>query len=239
MADLATFQRELAAALDRPQQGPLAIYRNTVLLGAVDALAANYPVCRRLVGDEGFAPLATEHAVAHPPEHAVLAHYGAHFARWLADHPVSEELPYLADVAQCERLWVEALHAADAPMLEPADLQTLGPEAFLATRLALHPATRFAWLATPAMPIWLAHQDDDCAECAPDWTGFGALFTRPALVVVGHALDQAQYALLVRLADEESLGTASAAVAHEFPDADLAGAFALLLTSGAFAAMLS
>lgn len=236
MSDLARFQRDFVAQIDRPQSGPLAIYRNTVLLGAIDALADNFPVCRRIVGDEGFAVLAGEHAAAHPPEHAVLAHYGARFPAWLDAHEAGEDLPYLSDVARCERLWVEALHAPDAPVLESATLQALAPEALLATHLTLHPAARYAWFETPAMPIWLAHQDPDCAECAPKWTGFGALFTRPAFAVEGHALDAAQFALLAALAKRDPLGTAAAAAAHAIPGADIAGAIALLLGSGAFTA---
>lgn len=236
MSDLARFQRDFVSLLDRPQTGPAAIYRNTVMLGAIDALADNFPVCRRIVGDEGFDALASEHAAAHPPEHAVLAHYGARLPGWLDAHEMAEALPYLSDVARCERLWVEALHAADAPVLASATLHALVPEALLATRLDLHPAARFTWLETPAMPIWLAHQDPDCNGCEPEWIGFGALFTRPALCVEGYALDRAPFALLAALAQGETLGAAAALTARDVPGADIADAISLLLTSGAFAA---
>jgi hypothetical protein len=235
MSDLARFQRDFVAMLDRPQTGPAAIYRNTVLVGAIDALADNFPVCRRILGDEAFAGLAGEHAAAYPPEHAVLAHYGARFPAWLDAHECGEALPYLSDVARCERLWVEALHAADSPVLCSTDLQALAPEALLATRLILHPSARFAWLETPATPIWLAHQDPDCDGCEPEWAGSGALFTRPAFTVQGCALDRAQFALLAALAQGEMLGTAAAMMARDMPDADIGEAISLLLTSGTFA----
>lgn len=138
--------------------------------------------------------------------------------------------------ARCERLWVEALHAASASVLRSAALHPMAPEALFATRLNLHLAARFAWRETPAMPIWLAHQDQDCEGCAPEWAGFGALFMRPAFAVEGLAHDRAQFALLAALAGDETLGAAAAATLRGAPGADIADAISLLVTSGVFAA---
>jgi len=63
----------LTAAIDIPTRGPVGIYRNTMMLGAVDALADNYPVVRRLVGDEMFEAMAVDHATCRPPRSPVIA----------------------------------------------------------------------------------------------------------------------------------------------------------------------
>src|SRR5215210_6153449 len=94
------FHEAFAAAIGAPADGPLAIYRNTVLAGAVEALAANFPVVRALVGEEMFAAVAVDHASECPPHSPVLAQYGAAFAEWIEDQEWPTQLPYLSDVAR-------------------------------------------------------------------------------------------------------------------------------------------
>jgi hypothetical protein len=238
MPDLALFQQAFVARLSQAQAAtsPMSIYRNTVLLGAVEALGDNFPVIRALLGDDAFAALAAAHAEVAPPASPVLAHYGARFPRWLAEHPIAEELPYLADVAECERLWAEALHATDADPLALAMLEHVTGDDLLRLPLALHPATRIGWHATPAMAIWLAHQDGVAGEIAPDWRPTGALFTRPRLSVSGAEIGAAEHRLLSGIGRGETLGEAAAAAASLAPDADIGSCFAGLVQRGAFAA---
>jgi hypothetical protein len=79
MPGLSAFQDALAEALsgsaaglgpwlDAPEAQPgLTVYRNTVAKGCADALAANFPVVRRLVGADWFAAAALAFAGEEPP----------------------------------------------------------------------------------------------------------------------------------------------------------------------------
>ena len=175
--DLIEFQRDFAAALDAPATGPIAVYRNTVLHGSVEALRANYPVVEQIVGPEMFQAVAVDFATACPPRRPVLALYGKRFADWMDAQPWIADLHYLPDVARVERLRLECLMAADAEPLPQFDARRAS--AYCDTRLILHPAVRFTWLSTPAMSIWLAHQQPAPSEISPDWKAEGALFARP------------------------------------------------------------
>ena len=108
--DLLQFQREFAVSLDRPANGAMAVYRNTVLHGAVEALRANYPVVEQIVGTEMFQGVAVDFATECPPLRPALTLYGARFAEWLEGQPWIGDLDYLPDVARVERLRVESLH---------------------------------------------------------------------------------------------------------------------------------
>lgn len=239
MRNLERFQRAFVRGLSAQAAAatPMRIYRNTVLLGAIDALRDNFPVVRALLGEAAFAALAAAHAEMVPPDSPILAHYGGRFPSWLADHPISQDLPYLGDVADCERLWAEALHAADGSALELTSLQEIAIEDLLQLPLVLHPATRIAWHETPAMAIWLAHQDEMADEIAPEWHPTGALFTRPQLTVAGAAIDAAEHRLLSGIGRGQCLGDAAQAVLLIQPDADIGSCFAGLVQRGAFAAL--
>ena len=53
-----------------------AIYRNNVLFGLSEALAARYPATVQIVGREFFGAMAREFVLRHPPSSPVLLDYG-------------------------------------------------------------------------------------------------------------------------------------------------------------------
>ena len=230
------FHAAFAAAISEPVHGPRAIYRNTVTAGACEALAANFPVTRALLGDEMFAAVAADHAFASPPDSPVLAHYGAAFAEWIEDQPWAVHYAYLSDIARVERLHLEALFAADATPLDPAALANLGPREWTHARLTLHPATRFGCSPWPAASLWLAHRA--AADLAAvGWRPECFLVTRPGDAVWVERLDPPGHRLLLALGRGETVAAAVDAVLTAFPGADIAAAFTLLLNRGAFCAL--
>lgn len=213
----------------------MAVYRNTIVHGAVEALRANYPVVEQIVGEEMFEHVAVDFASTCPPRDPVLALYGGEFADWLGHQSWIADLPYLPDVARVERLHVSSLFAADEEQLSTeyaAQLSRLP-----GTSLHLHPATCFAWLSTPAMSIWLAHQEPAVAEIAPEWKGEGALFARPKPFTSHAALvGRAAHRLLSGVRLDEPLGVSMAAAAKLYPEEDCAAVLASLVTLGVFVA---
>ena len=225
--ELLDFQRQFASALDRPANGAMAVYRNTVIHGAVEALRSNYPVVEQIVGFEMFEHVAVDFVSTCPPSKPVLALFGAEFGDWLRHQSWITSLPYLPDVARVERLHLTTLFAADEDLLPQRQ--------HLAIRL--HPAVSFGWLSTPAMSIWLAHQDSTGSEISPEWQGEGALFARPE-PFTSHAvrIGGAAHRLLAGLRLGEALGASIAAAADLFPEEDCTSVFASLVNLGVFAA---
>jgi hypothetical protein len=232
------FHEAFAAAIAAPAEGPLAIYRNTAIAGAAEALSANYPVVRALLGEEMFDAVAVDFASAHPPTNPVLAHYGAAFAEWIEDQSWAVDIPYLSDVARVERLHLKALFAADADPLDPGALSRLAPHAWTRARLTLHPATRFACSRWPAASLWLAHQDGgDPATLA--WHSECVLVSRLHHSVHVEAIPASAHRFLLALARGATVAAAVEAMLAAYPDAEITSAFALLLNRGAFAALLA
>ncbi|MGQ0590807.1 MAG: HvfC/BufC family peptide modification chaperone [Sphingosinicella sp.] len=241
MPELADFQLAFAAALDRDtrrgaleRQPGFAVYRNTIASGLIEVLAGTYPVVAELLGPEGFAAIADEFAITSPPQSPVLLDYGAGFATFLEGQPWTSELPYLAGVAELEWLRSESHLAADATPLTNHDLTCFGLDALLSLRLPLHPAACFAWLKTPAMTIWLAHQNGGFDTLAPEWRAEGALFTRPGDAVRAALIDAPTHRLLAGLRLGESVGQAAAALAALYPEVALDDLLFTLIDSGAF-----
>lgn len=231
--DLLDFQRDFAAALGKPATGAMAVYRNTVIHGAVEALRANFPVTERIVGAEMFEAVAVDFAGECPPRRPMLALYGERFADWTEAQPWIADLPYLPDVARVERLHLESLMSADSEPLSASAVRSLCGRP--GARLSLHPAVRFTWLRTPAMTIWLAHRQSVATELAPEWVAEGCLLARPTPFAV-HALPigRAAHRLLFGIRLGESIDCAIASASRLYPAEDCTAVLAALVNLGAF-----
>lgn len=210
----------------------MAIYRNTVLHGAVEALRANYPVVEEMVGREMFERVAVDYATECPPRHPSLALYGARFAQWLEGQRWIQDVPYLADVARVERLRIESLMAADATALSRSDIAERKLDEL---RMRLHPALRFTWLATPAMSIWLAHQRHRPTDLNLAWKAEGALFARPRHDIL-HCprIGRSAHRMLCGISIGETAGQAIGAANRLYPDDDARVVLLSLLRLGSF-----
>jgi len=219
-------------------QPAFSVYRNTVLKGCIDALAANYPAVLQLVGEEWFRAAAAVYARRNLPRQPMLFDYGADFAQFLAGFEPAAELPYLAGVAKLDRFWSEAHFARDEAPLEAASLAQLGPAQLASTALRPHASARWAWFETmPIRTIWQRNRQADATHTIDgeiDWQAEGVLIVRPHGAVESMALDAAGCAFIDACAGGCTLPDAVQA-ASGVEDADLAQLTAVLFSSGVFA----
>ena len=244
--DLATFQTGFAAALTASDPGArpngldgeaaarFRIYRNNVHHGLGQQLAEAYPVVRRLVGEAFFLATAREYLAGHPPRSRSLALFGEGFPVFLEGFPPAQSVPYLPDVARLERAWLEALHAADATPLAPAELGRLGP-ALAEASFAAHPAARIVTSGYPIVDMWRANQPEaDSGQYRFAAVGQGALITRPQAQVEVRELSTSQAAFARRLLSGEDVSTALESASRSDESFDVSAAFRDLLVAGAF-----
>jgi hypothetical protein len=239
MPELAAFQQDFLRRIDDPSvvRTGLAIYRNTSLLGAITAIADNFPTVAQIIGSEAMRAIAAEFVEANPPRSPVLADYGAEFPCWLEAHPLAEELPYLAGVAEIDRLRVESHLAADAPEFGLEDLVRLTAEDWARCRVTLHPATRVGWFAVPAPSIWHAHLEATPGEIAPDWRPEGILIARHDGAVSGWVIDGCGHRILHGLRLGETVGQAALAASRLYPAGNISRAFRKIVASGALTSL--
>ena len=192
----------------------MAVYQNNVVHGVIEVLRAAYPAVERLVGADFFAPMARAYWQACAPTQPVMSLYGDGFADFIAGYAPALELVYLGDVARLDRAWLEAHHAADAPVLDAGQIAQLAPEALPELAPGLHPSVRLWSSAWPAYQIWRSNRDE--AEPAriklrPEESF--ALVWRHRGVVRHRELNAADHAFLMALGRGESLQDAASAAA--------------------------
>jgi hypothetical protein len=158
-------QRQLAAAI-RDGVEPagllagdyatgLAVYRHAYRARLAEALADNYTVLARALGDEAFDALAQAYIAARPSRHPSIRWFGGELASFMA--AAGDDLvPHasLADFARMDWALRGAFDAAEAPPFDPATLAALGPDDWAGLVLHLHPSVQRVVLAHAIEPAW-------------------------------------------------------------------------------------
>lgn len=214
-----------------------AVYRNSVCVGLVDALAERFPICLQLVGDEFFRAMAQCYVRERLPRTPMLFEYGDAFAAFVSEFEPARELPYLPDVARLEYAVGQAYHAADAAPLPLDFLRALSHERLDRATAVLHPSTHVVASAYPIVSIWRRHMSDD--EMTPVVLEHGeeALVVRPELAIKVAALPAGGSAFVDALRNGRTFGeamNAATAVAAEFK---LIDCLRELFLTGAFVAV--
>jgi hypothetical protein len=144
-------------------------------------------------------------------------------------------MPWLADTARIERAWLDAYHAADAPVLGASDLATVPPERLADVVFMPHPATRLMRSRYAAVTIFAANRKPLPVEDIDASQAEDALITRPEFDVVVRRLAPGQAEFLSTLMAGRPLGVAAAAALEARSDFDVGVGLATLIESGACA----
>jgi hypothetical protein len=217
-----------------PAAAGLAVYRHHVRASLAAVLEAAFPAVCRIVDARFFRWAADGYVRAHPPAGPCLHEYGAGFPAFLAGFAPCGDLPYLPDVARLEWALHAAVHAEDAPPVDPARLRAHAPGDLARAVLRLHPSLSLVASPWPVDRIWRANQPGaDRGETVDLRGGAVALeVRRDGDDAVFRALDPADHALRRALAAGAPLERAAAAALGIDPGFDLAGALRDLLAGG-------
>ncbi|KLV07811.1 hypothetical protein ABT56_04315 [Photobacterium aquae] len=139
-----------------PAEQLLQIYRNNFVISLSEILAATYPCCLAVVGEEYFGQLARQHVLRTPPTEGDVSHYGAGLDATIAQQPeLLAAVPYLPDLARLEWAVDRAGQYAPPPHAFPFEQLALVTEDNLGQlRLEVEPSAQLIDAASPAASLW-------------------------------------------------------------------------------------
>jgi hypothetical protein len=208
------------------------VYRNNVTVSLIGALAAVYPAVQRITGIEFFRAMARFHIRVTPPTSPLLFEYGRDFPAFIERYEYAQDMPWLADTARIERAWLDAYHAADAPVLGAADLAAVPTERLADLVFMPHPATRLARSRYAAVTIFAANRKPASVQDVDASQAEDALITRPEFDVLVRRLAPGQAEFVSALMAGHPLGVAAAAALEARSDFDVGIGLATLIESG-------
>jgi hypothetical protein len=170
---LSVLQRDLqrhvlsgdAAIIDAVKDTPavpvatrLNVYSNAYRIRLADALAANMPRLKELLGEEQFGAVAGAYVDAHPSRFASIRWFGDRLAQVLGESHPSQ--PWLAELARWEWALAASFDAADATAVAVECLATVAPGDWAELRLQFHPSVQYLELATNAQALFKALSEE-------------------------------------------------------------------------------
>jgi len=179
MNALAEFQRALAGHLltgdalapgllvdgdPFPAARRLAVYHSAYRLRLTEALGADFPLLRGLLGEVGFGRLAADYIAACPSRSFTLRDVGHALADFLAQHGRYRRRPWLRATAIFEWSLLAAFDAADVATLTRADLAGVPPEQVPRLRFRFAPGVQVLRLRWNVPQAWRALQEGTALE---------------------------------------------------------------------------
>ncbi len=216
----------------------IAIYRNNLREGFRKALALEFPVIERLVGEDYFRQLALSFLAEHPSRAGDLQPIGESFAHFLHDRFEDTPYAYMTDVATLEWAYQQSLIAADASLFDVATLRDIPPEAYGQLRFSLHPACGLVRSDFPIVRIWAVNQSGATGDEVIDLSS-GAdfvLIRRAAEGAEMRRVAAADFALLQAFSRQALLSDALEQARVLDPDFDLGEALRRFISLGVLAA---
>jgi hypothetical protein len=137
------------------------VYAHGYLARLAEALEADYPAVRRILGAGAFAALAERYVRVFTPRTFDLGRAGDRLPEHLTLDPLTTELPFLPDLARLERLVAEAFVAADAELLTWEFLAAAGAADALQLPLVLAPGATILWSRWPVLALWRTRSQAD------------------------------------------------------------------------------
>ncbi len=117
------------------------IYANMYFYRLLEVMKEDYSATAEVLGEVNFHNLITGYLLEYPPTEPSVMWAGRHLADFLRDHPLSEEFPFVADLATLERATIDVFCAADAPVLEAAEMNSIPARRWAAVRMRRVPAS--------------------------------------------------------------------------------------------------
>ena len=216
----------------------IAIYRNNLREGFRKALALEFPVIERLVGEDYFHQLALAFLAEYPSRAGDLHPIGEPFARFLQSRFEDTPYAYMTDVATLEWAYQQSAIAADAPLFDVASLRDIPPEAYGQLRFSLHPACGLVRSPYPVVRIWAVNQPEAPGDEVVDLSS-GAdfvLIRRAAEGVEMRRIAAAEFAILHAFSQWALLADALEQARALDPHFDLGEALRRFISLGVLAA---
>lgn len=211
----------------------ISIYANAFYARLLECLGECFPVLKRTVGDDVFNEFAFGYLQSYPSRSYTLNRLGEHFAQYLREtRPDDDEATWpdlLIDLVELEWAISEVFDGRgveNQKVLDSQDLQSIGPEDWLQTKLILAPCVRLLSFSYPINTYYTdvrrAAEDEQVPipQVQPQWIAL----SRCNYVVHRYELSQPQFELLAALANDQTIQMAieRAAASTDMSDDQLA-----------------
>ena len=188
-------------------QDRLRIYRNNTYIGLAEILKQTYPIIAELLEQLPFKRAAYTYIHQNPPQSGNMTDYGVNFGNFLESFALTEQYPFLKDIAQLEWLENQSYSAEDAVPLDPKSLLGLGEGQLFNLKFQLLPSCQLLNADHALDRVWNTFQSDP-KSITLDNIPVGKTYlviVRPYYKIFVHSLSSASFSFLTYLNQGKTL----------------------------------
>jgi len=137
------------------------VYTEAYRLRLIEALSADYPGLKNLLGAEDFDAMGRAYIDASPSDQFSIRWFGRHLSHFLAETSPYAEQAGIAELANFEWALSEAFDAPDSRVIDYSCLAAIVPTHWPSLRLTLHPSLRRINLHYNAPQVWQASNQQE------------------------------------------------------------------------------
>lgn len=178
------------------------IYSNNVFASLKNVLKDDFPISRRVLGEQKFNQASFEFVRNFPPTSGCLLNYGEKFPRFLeVFYPA---IPYLKDIAQIEWAKKEIYYKNNSSPLDPTALNVVPADEYGDLTFEFHKATFFFESVFSLQEIWENTEKEKNLKLTPSYS----LIIRPRYKIQHYWLSTEEFNFLKALYEKKTLGEA-------------------------------
>jgi hypothetical protein len=215
------------------------IYHGMYMLRMVEALEADYPAVRHVLGEEAFQELIEEYVGAYPSRSYTLNRLGDHLPRFLEEHPERPRAAFLADLARLELAVTQVFDEEDSAVLTSDQVRAVPADRWPMARVRPVRAFRLLTFEHPVLR-WLDAARRREPPPVPVRRSSRVVVYRQRFSVLRLELSRPEHALLAALAAGSPLAeavAAAAAIREKRREAEVFSSFRTWVAEGMFAAI--
>lgn len=193
----------------------LDVYAEAYYSRLLEVLESDFGTLKRLVGENIFRGLVVDYLKVHPSRSYTAAELGRELPNFVRGWELSEDLPYLADVAALEWAIVDSFFAIESGRLDPLELQKVPAEKWPNAKLKLSPSVvlmHSLWNVSE-----LVHDTQALPTRSENWI---LIYRNLDLKVRVVRLDRLQHIVLRLLSQSLTLGELCEALERHLSDTD-------------------
>ncbi len=200
----------------------LSVYAGGYEARTLEALKEVYEAVRHIIGPKKFGELAQSYANVYPSNNYNLTFYGRHLPEFLKSYSLTNDFPFLPDLALLEWKVCEAFHAFEKTPTHPSELSKIPPDDWEKISFVFQPSVGLVKSSWPVLDLWNArHTPVEQIKIDLVNRPQNALVFREGFHVHGEPVSDLEFKVLEALLSGKSLGEVFDALAGETPEEGL------------------
>jgi hypothetical protein len=152
------FAHSVVGTREATAEDRVTVYRDAYRLRLIEALAANYPRLREIIGEDAFDSIADAYVGTHPSSNPSIRWFGEHLAQQMQRSFAAQ--PWLGELAAWEWAIAYAFDAKDAQRVSMPSLADVAADAWPTLRFEFHPSVQCLRMKTNAPALFKALTED-------------------------------------------------------------------------------